>query len=283
VHSLERRLGLGAATTINVLTMIGVGPFLTIPLLLQAMQGPQAMLGWLVGAVIAVADGMVWAELGAAMPHSGGGYHFLLESWGPRGPGRLVSFLYLWSIVISNPLLFSSGAIGFSQYAVYLYPLMSPWQAKLLAIGVCLVSTWLIYRRIDGVGRWSIAFAVPVLAAVVWIVAEGALHARVDRIALPASAFHLSRGFWYGLGGATLYAMYDYQGYNTVCCVGGEVVHPAKTIPRSIVIAIALVAAFYLSMNFSIVGVMPWGKQRNRNISPVISSNDWKAPSRLPS
>jgi amino acid transporter len=258
MQALERRLGLGAAATINILTMIGVGPFLTIPLLLQTMQGPQAMLGWVLGAAIAIADGLVWAELGAAMPHSGGGYHYVLQAYEPHGPGRLVSFLYLWSIVISSPLLFSSGAIGFSQYAAYLHPAMTPWQAKLLAMGVCAVSTWLIYRRIDRVGRWGIAFALPVLLAATWIVGEGVLNARWDQISPPAGAFHLSGGFWYGLGGATLYAMYDYAGYNTVCFVGGEVVRPEATIPRSVVIAIAVVGAFYLSMNFAIVGVMPW-------------------------
>jgi amino acid transporter len=258
VPTLERRLSFGSATTINILAMIGVGPFLTIPLLLETMQGPQAMLGWVIGAMVAAADGLVWAELGAAMPQSGGGYHYMLQAYGPLGPGRLMSFLFLWSTVIAGPLYVASGAIGFAQYATYLYPSMTGWQAKLLAMAVCLLSTWLIYRRIDGVGRWGMAFGLGVLAAAFWILGEGALHARWDRIVLPANAFRLSSGFWYGLGGATLYAMYDYAGYNTVCGVGGEVVRPEKTIPRSIVVAIVAVAALYLAMNFSIIGVMPW-------------------------
>jgi len=258
VQTLERRLGFGAATATNILTMIGVGPFLTIPLLLQTMQGPEAMLGWVVGAVVAAADGLVWAELGAAMPQSGGGYHYMLQSYGPRGVGRLMSFLYLWSIVITGPLFAASGAIGFSQYARYLHPAMTDSQAKLLAIGVCLVSTWLIYRRIDGVGQWGLLFAAVVLAAAVWIIGEGLFHARWSQIVPPTHVFRFTSGFWYGLGGATLYAMYDYAGYNTVCCVGGEVVRPEITIPRSILFAIAVVGVLYLSMNFAIVGVMPW-------------------------
>lgn len=238
--------------------MIGVGPFLTIPLLLQAMQGPQAMLGWIVGAVIALADGLVWAELGAAMPQSGGGYHYLLHAYGPHGLGRLMSFLYLWSIVITGPLYVASGSIGFSQYATWLHPGMTVWQAKLLAMGVCLLSTLLIYRRIDRVGRWGLVFSFAVLAAAAWIIGEGVLHSHFDRLALPANAFHLSHAFWYGLGGATLYATYDYAGYNTVCLVGGEVVRPEVTIPRSVVTAIAIVCVLYLSMNFAILGAMPW-------------------------
>jgi amino acid transporter len=135
---------------------------------------------------------------------------------------------------------------------------MTVWEAKLLAMGVCLLSTLLIYRRIDGVGRWGLVFSLPVLAAAVWIIVEGILNARPDRIALPTNAFHLSHGFWYGLGGATLYATYDYAGYNTVCLVGGEVVRPEVTIPRSVVTAIAIVCVLYLSMNFAIIGAMPW-------------------------
>src|SRR5499427_8390958 len=130
---LERRLGLDGATAVNVLAMIGVGPFVTIPLLLRTMGGPQAMLGWFIGAVVALADGLVWAELGAAMPRSGGGYQYLLEAYGSNGPGRLMSFLFLWAMVTTMPLLMASGAVGFAHYAMYLYPAMAPWQTKLLA------------------------------------------------------------------------------------------------------------------------------------------------------
>jgi amino acid transporter len=255
---LERRMGFAAAATTNVIAMIGAGPFLTIPFLLQAMHGPQAMLGWLVGAVIAVADGLVWAELGAAMPRSGGGYQYLLEAYGPNGPGRLMSFLFLWAMVTTMPLLMASGAVGFAHYAMYLYPAMTPWQTKLLAVGVCLVSMLLIHRRIDGAGRWSFALGAVVLVAALWIVVEGLQHARLDLITVPPGAWHLSRDFFLGLGGATLYAVYDYSGYNTVCSVGGEILRPDVTIPRAIIVAIIAVAVLYISMNFTIIGVMPW-------------------------
>jgi amino acid transporter len=255
---LERRMGFAAAVTTNIIAMIGAGPFLTIPLLLQAMHGPQAMLGWLVGAVIAVADGLVWAELGAAMPRSGGAYQYLLEAYGPNGPGRLMSFLFLWAMVTTMPLLMASGAVGFAHYAAYLYPAMTPWQTKLLAMGVCLIAMLLIHRRIDGAGRWSFALGAVVLVAALWIVGEGVLHARLNLITFPPGAWHLSREFFLGLGGATLYAVYDYGGYNTVCSVGGEVMRPESTIPRAIIVSIIVVATLYVSMNFTIIGVMPW-------------------------
>src|SRR5205085_2455804 len=131
---LDRRLGLAGATAVNVLAMIGVGPFVTIPLLLRAMGGPQAMLGWFIGALVALADGLVWAELGAAMPRSGGGYQYLLESYGPQGAGRLLSFLFLWQTVAGMPLVIASGATGFAHYASFFLPSMTVWQSKALAM-----------------------------------------------------------------------------------------------------------------------------------------------------
>ena len=113
--ALERRLGLGGAVSVNVLAMIGVGPFVTIPLLLQTMGGPQAMLGWILGALLAFCDGLVWAELGAAMPKAGGSYNYLREAFGPHTVGRWFSFLIVWQIMFSAPLSVASGSIGSPQ------------------------------------------------------------------------------------------------------------------------------------------------------------------------
>jgi amino acid transporter len=267
---LERRLGLAGSTAVNVVAMIGVGPFVTIPLLLRTMGGPQAMAGWFIGAIIAVADGLVWAELGAAMPLSGGGYQYLLEAYGAHGAGRLLSFLFLWQTVAGMPFLIASGAIGFAHYAGFFFPAMTAWQSKALAIAGCAIATACIYRRIDSIGRWSLALAVMTLGAGAWIVAGGVMHGSAATMAFPPDAWRLSRGFWIGLGGATLYATYDYMGYNTICGVGGEVVRPSQTIPRSILTAIVIVCALYFTMNLSIIGVIPW---QDAVQSPFIASD----------
>jgi len=242
-----------------MLTMIGVGPFITIPLLLESMHGPQAMLGWVLGALVAVCDGLVWAELGAALPEAGGPYRYLLEAYGPHGPGRLLSFLFLWQYVALTPFVLASGAVGFSQYSSYLWPAMNGFQGKVVAMMVCLAACALIYRGIQSIGRLSVTIWVIVMIAVLWIIVDGLGHAQLKLITdVPPGAFHLDRGFWTGLGAATLYAMYDYGGYNTVCLLGGEVAEPAKVIPRSIVASILAVASIYLVVNFTIVGVVPW-------------------------
>ena len=256
---LVRGLGLWQATSANMLNMIGVGPFLTIPLILAAMGGPQALVGWILGALIAICDGMVWAELGAAMPGSGGPYNYLQEAYRPLRLGGLMSFLFLWGIVVIAPLSVASGAVGFSQYLKYFWSGMAAWEGKLIAALICLLATVLLYREIPAIGRLSVAMWMVVLFAAAWVVVAGLTHFEWRRVIdLPPQAFRLNRGFLAGLGAATLIAMYDYGGYFNVCYFGGEVKDPARTIPRSILIAIALVAALYLTMNVTIIGVIPW-------------------------
>ena len=119
---LSRELGQGSALVLNMLEMVGVGPFITLPLIVAAMGGPQAMLGWVLGAALALCDGLVWAELAAAFPEAGGSYAFLREIYGPGRLGRLISFLYVWQFTLTAPLVTASGAIGLAQYASYLYP-----------------------------------------------------------------------------------------------------------------------------------------------------------------
>jgi amino acid transporter len=119
---LPRRFGLLQATALNMSNMIGIGPFITIPLLMSALGGPQALLGWLVAVIVTIPDGLVWSELGAAMPGSGGSYVYLREAYGRERYGRLMAFLFIWSFILSGPLEIASGYIGFSRYARYVWP-----------------------------------------------------------------------------------------------------------------------------------------------------------------
>jgi amino acid transporter len=256
---LDRELGLFETISANMLEMIGVGPFLTIPLLLSTMNGPQAMLGWLIGAIVAVCDGLVWAELGAAMPGTGGPYRYLSEAYGPNGLGKLMSFLFIWETIFLAPLSIGAGAVGFGQYAKFLRPQLGAWEVKVVAMGVCLLVTFLLYRDIRSVGRLSLMLWAVVIFTALAVTAAGLLNFHIRRVFdFPPGAFALSKQFWVGLGGATLLAMYDYGGYNNACFFAGEVRQPERVIPRSILISIGFVAALYLTMNLSIIGVIPW-------------------------
>lgn len=255
---LERGIGLWGALSTNVLNMVGVGPFLTIPLALAAMGGPQAMLGWILGALLALCDGMVWAELGSRLPHSGGSYHYLLQAFGPKSLGKLMAFLFLWQSLLVGPISIASGAVGFADYASVFHPFTAA-QLKLMAMALCLVNMAVLYRSIRSIGILSVIVTVVVLLTCCWIILSGFTHFHpATAFDFPQNAFHLSHAFWLGLGSATLIATYDYGGYNNVCLIGGEIKNPSRNIPRAVLLSIVIVAALYLAMNISILGTLPW-------------------------
>src|SRR5271155_3589803 len=145
---LTRGFGLFRATALNMSNMVGVGPFIPIPLLMASMGGPQSMLGWLTGALIVVSDGLIWSELGAALPGSGGSYHFLREAYGHQSWGRLMAFLFIWQFVLSGPLEIASGMIGFGNYSAYLFPRLTVHGQQFVAAGIGVVAVVLLCRRI---------------------------------------------------------------------------------------------------------------------------------------
>ncbi|HEX9608266.1 MAG TPA: amino acid permease [Gemmatimonadaceae bacterium] len=256
---LIRRFGLLSATALNMTNMIGVGPFITIPLLMSALGGPQAMLGWIVALVIVICDGMVWSELGAAMPGSGGSFNYLREAFGRERFGRLMAFLFVWQFVLSGPLEIASGYIGFAQYASYIWTgLTRPGVIALVTV-VGLVNIALLYRRINSIAKITISLWIGTLVTVLAVIVTGAMHFN-PRIAFdfPPGAFNFSIGFFLGLGAASRIGIYDYLGYYDVCYIGDEVRDPGRVIPRSILISTAAVALIYLGINLSIIGVVPW-------------------------
>jgi amino acid transporter len=257
---LERGLGLSGAVSANVLNMVGVGPFLTIPLAIAAMGGPQAMVGWILGALLCLCDGMVWAELGSAMPGSGGSYHYLREAFGRDGFGLLMSFLFLWQTLLTGPFSIAAGAVGFSDYMGFIAPGLSHRILLMIAVGVCATNAALLYRNIRSIDRMAIAISIVVVATCCWVILTGALHFHsAHAFDFTPDAFHFSHSsFWYGLGAATLIAVYDYGGYNNVCLLGGEIRRPNRNIPIAVVFSIVLVGVLYLCMNLSIIGAMDW-------------------------
>ena len=243
-HGLKRGLGLLEATALNMSNMVGVGPFVTIPLLIGAMGGPQCMLGWAVGAVLSLSDGLVWSELAAAMPGEGGSFLYLREAFRFTRLGTLLPFLFIWQFMVSAPLEIATGYIGFAQYVSYFRRGMTAWEGRLAVLVVGVLVVVLLYRGIQSVGRMTVVLWIGMLATVIWIVAAGFAHFDPHRaFDFPPHAFAISPAFMAGLGSATLIAMYNYLGYYGICFVGGEVRQPERTMPRSIVLSVLLVAA----------------------------------------
>ena len=281
-----------------MIDMIGVGPFITIPLIVGAMGGPQAMLGWILGAIFAMCDGLVWAELGAAMPKSGGSYNYLREIYGSRTFGRLISFLFIWQLSFSAPLSIASGAIGLAGYASYFWPALDYqyadrlWELHLPLLGHPAVAVadvrghvrrhWDRCSRRDPALPQNHQHRLDVEAAP----GRRADHHGLDHhrgihplrcrraFSFPPGAFTLSHNFFLGLGSAMLIATYDYWGYYNVCFLGDEVKDPGRTIPRALLLSILLVGCLYVLMNISILGVVPWQEithtgQSNRGLYVV--------------
>jgi len=276
---LKRQVGLGNAVSLNMLNMVGIGPFVTIPLVVAALPGAQSLLAWVLGAAIAVCDGMVWAELGAMLPEAGGPYAFLREIYGPRSGGRMASFLYAWQMCFTAPLSVASGCIGLAQYAAYLWPRLQgnvaatgvlsslPW-TKPVAAGTCVLVIVLLYRKVRTVAKMAWVLWGGMLATIGTVIVAGLTHFHAD-LAFgrgASAAWTPSAGVWSGLAAATLITTYDYWGYYNVCFMGGEVKRPGKTIPRAVLISIAVITVLYLLMNVAVLGVMPWQELRAASV-----------------
>jgi fructoselysine transporter len=264
-EKLERGLGLFEATALNMTFMVGIGPFVVIPFVVQAMGGPQCLVAWVLGAVLAFFDGCVWAELGAALPHAGGSYVFLREAYGPESWGRLMSFLFIWQTLFQAPLSIASGALGFAKYSGY-FLAGSGWASahaapaeKAIAAAVVAVAVLLLYRRITAVGKMSVVLCLIVVATIAWLVCGGVVHFHSDVLfSFPPGAWTLSTLFFAGLGHATVQSVYSYLGYYNVSNLGGEMKDPARNIPRAIFLSILVIAILYFAMQTSILSVVPW-------------------------
>jgi amino acid transporter len=272
----HRTLGLLPATAVNMTQMCGIGPFITIPLIVAAMGGPQAVLGWIAGAILALADGQVWAELGASMPGSGGTYLYLRKAFRYR-TGNLMPFLFIWTAMLFIPLIMSTGVIGLVSYLGFFYPHMSAWEGHLIGLGVTALVIVALYRRIE---------RVKVLTTVLWVVMVLAVGLT---IAASYSGFHPSLAFTYphgafsgggaffaGLGAGLLIAIYDYLGYNTTAYMGDELKDPGRNLPRSIIFSILGIMVFYLALSIGVVGTVPWHMvAQSTSVASLVVTRNW--------
>jgi amino acid transporter len=258
---LERRIGLRSAVLFNMLEMIGVGPFITLPLVIAAAGFRLSVWAWVLGAAIAVMDGLVWAELGAAFPQAGGSYAFLREIYGPKRAGNWLSFLYVWQLSFSAPLSIASGCIGLSSFLAWFWPglvgapftiLPALHYSNFAAATACMLVTWLLYRKLSIVTGTAWVLFVGVLAAIAGVIVSGFAHASAlggwHMPAAPSQSIALALG---GLAHATLITTYDYWGYYNITFLGSEVRNPERNIPRAILLSVLFVSAFYVAMNMA--------------------------------
>ena len=271
--------------------IVGAGVFITIPLMLKVLPGPYALLGWLVAGALILVDGLIWSELGAAMPGSGGSYLYLLECYGRERWGRLMAFLFIWQFLVSGPLELASGFIAISQFSnslsagfaafnrewTYTWNLgrwtsdeltasVSPSSVGCLLLGLALIA--LLYRRITVLGKLTVTFWLGVMGVIGWILLEGGL--RFDpSVAFDFSGAETAPGFGSGLGAAMILAIYSYLGYYNVCYIGDEVRDPGRTIPRAILLSAFLVFVLFAGLHLAMLGTVPWRKAQGSGNLPA--------------
>lgn len=254
-----RRVGRLQATAINMSQMVGVGPFITIPLMVTAFGGPQAIIGWIVGGLLALADGLVWAELGASMPRAGGSYIYLREAFQYR-TGRLMPFLFVWTAILFIPLIMSTGIVGFISYLTYLWPDMTHTQGDLVGLALCVVVVATLWRRIDDIGKLTLVLWGIMLTSVGAVIVASYTHFHAHQaFTWPHGAVDLGASkFWIGFALGLSVGVYDYLGYNTTSYMAAEIKNPGRVIPRSVLYSVSAVMGIYLLFQIGTLGVVDW-------------------------
>jgi amino acid transporter len=255
--TLDRKISLLQAAAINMTDMVGIGPFVVVSVVAEIMKGPSFLYAWIAGALLSFIDAMIWSELGSTFPLAGGTYNFLKESFGPKW-GKLMSFLFVWQTMIQAPLVIASAAIGFAQYFTYIVPLNEV-ESKIISGSVVLLIIFLLYRKIETIGKISVLLWMGVLITMCCIIAGGFIHgnffAPIEHI---NDGLKMNGAFAAALGFASVKTVYSYLGYYNVCHLGGEIVQPQKNIPKSMFISVAGIAVLYLLMNISVASVLPF-------------------------
>ncbi|MEY9873118.1 fructoselysine transporter [Streptacidiphilus sp. MAP12-33] len=256
---LSRKVGLFQATAINMSQMCGIGPFVTIPLMVAAFGGPQAIIGWIAGAILALADGLIWAELGASQPGSGGTYVYLREAFQYR-TGKLMPFLFVWTAMLFIPLIMSTGVQGLVQYLGYLWPSITTGQGDVVGVAVVALVIVLLWRKVENIGKLTVVMWAVMILSVAAVILAAFTHFHPSlAFTWPAGAIQLTHGsFWIGFASGLTIGIYDYLGYNTTAYMGAEIKNPGRVMPRSIIWSIVAIMAIYLLLQIGVLGVVPW-------------------------
>jgi fructoselysine transporter len=253
----NRKINLLQATSINMIDMVGIGPFVVMPFVVSQFNNGLFLWAWIFGAVTAFIDAMIWSELGAAYPLAGGTYNFHRIAYGEKY-GKLMSFLFVWQTSIQAPLVVASGAIGFAQYLTYIIDL-TPIQEKMISGSLVILVFLLLYRKIETIGKISVVMGSIVVLTILWIIVSGLMHQQHPVQLIPTGeASFFSYAFWAAVGQGSVKTVYSFLGYYNVCHLGGEIKKPEINIPRSIFISIAGITVLYLLMNISVMGVIQW-------------------------
>ena len=245
--ALTRHIGWFTATCVLVSNVIGSGIFTTTGFMARDLGHPGLILSvWLIGGVIALAGALSYSELGAALPVAGGEYAYLRQAYGPY-----FGFLSGWtSFTMGFSAAIAAGAVSFSAYLFQLFPVGGG--GRMSSTVVALVLLWSITGfHIGGVGpggwlqRILTVFKVGAIASLITV---GLLIGHGDWGNLTVTDSHVGSRveMWFT---SLIFALYAYSGWNAAAYLAGEMVDPARTIPRTMIAGTFFVVVLYIMLN----------------------------------
>ncbi len=268
---LRKELEFTHTTAIVIANMIGTGIFTTTGFLAGDLGRPSLVLGiWVVGAIIAVAGCLCYAEMGVNLPESGGEYIFLREAWGP-----VWGFLSGWiSFFAGFSAPIAAAALAFSEYFSHFFPSFavmggaansgstSGWfhtgHGQWLAVGIVVVFSVInvvglrLAARIQNLITGLKLGVLALFLGCAFFIGHGST-GHFSQVAVRTSTHSLPAQFAVSL----IFVMFAYSGWNAATYVSGEMKTPERTIPASLVVGTLTVALFYLLLNVAFVYALP--------------------------
>jgi APA family basic amino acid/polyamine antiporter len=246
---LPRKLGLLDSLAIVVGIVIGGGIFLVPNLVARNLGSETSILGvWLFAGVASFFGALACAELGAALPATGGQYVYLREAYGPLG-----GFLYGWTMfVVARTAQVSWMAVTFSLYVSYFIPL-TPMASKLLGIAAIVVLATINYRGVSGGALVQKSFTFAKVLGLLIIIGGaffiGSYAGAAPAVAMPQ--FSMSH-----FGVALIACLLAYDGWVQVTFVAGEIRDPKRNILRALALGVGICVAIYMLANVAYLHVM---------------------------
>jgi APA family basic amino acid/polyamine antiporter len=249
----EKRIGLYTATSLVIANMVGTGVFTSLGFQVLGTHSVFALLLlWIIGGIVAACGALAYGELGAAMPRSGGEYHYLSRIFHPA-----IGFLSGWvsaTVGFAAPTALAAMALG--DYASRVFTMLHP---MAVAIGVVVLLTLMHAVRAQAGIQFQNAFTtVKVLLIVFFIgaglILGGAAGHHID--VLPGRGVLqdiMSRDFAISL----FFVSYAYSGWNAAAYIAGEIENPQRNLPRSLLQGTILVTLLYVLLNFVFLYTTP--------------------------
>ena len=245
------RLSRLSAISLVIANMIGTGVFTSLGFQLLGIQSPLAiLLLWFVGGIIALCGALVYGELGAAMPRSGGEYHYLSKLYHP-----LIGFLSGWvSALIGFSAPVAAAAVAMGSYMHSVYPDVKPMWVALITVTII---TSIHATDLKMGSRFQNFFTILKVLLILVFIACGLSVS--DHIALDwgFNEDTSSQVFSGNFAVSLIYVSYAYSGWNAAAYIAGEMKDPQKDLPKALLYGTAGVMLMYVLLNFVFLYTAP--------------------------